>query len=542
MSFFSRVLRRFYLDSSSKRFIAFNRSKWKPIKAEKESTILVDVFDWNPFIYCASHTAQYLANLTGSSIESFSLAGGLSNRLGCPFYRLQRIYESFGAKLTLRKTHTSAKPFKKEAQAMADKILSAVNSKEDVLEISLEGTKIGHLVYDTYLRRLGKPTLDIKDSKLKKVIEEACLNWLLVKKYFSERDVKAILTSHYVYIEHGILVTLAGAMNIPVFIFFNEFDLLLLEMSTKTHLQVRHYWDYKSIFSNLDRKAKETYLKMAKKMLEDRLSGIRDKGTKYYLTQGTPDLSGYGATSSTHLLKDTGIPRILILLNCFFDAPHGYRYLLFPDMWEWLNFLLTKASDTPFDWYVKPHPSGMVANDAIVEDFKKRFPKINFLGRTASNAQIVAEGINAMFTTYGTAGHEFAYMGVPVVTAGDNPHINYDFNFHPKNVEEYEEYVQKAGYLKAQFNKDEILEFFSVHYFDSYKPNSFNAHLIDSELGYEVLGTQCNELLMLDKYIAGETPEKLERVKAYLDYFFKSYFPKKKTRQSSLETFYQKGP
>src|SRR6185437_13332553 len=156
-------------------------------------------------------------------------------------------------------------------------------------------------------------------------------------------------------------------------------------------------------------------------------------------------------------------PRILVSLHCFFDAPHGYRWLLFPDILCWVEHLLEKASETEFDWYVKPHPQGRVENDAIIESLKRRFPKIKFLGLKVSNKQIAEEGINAVFTMYGTIGHELAYLGIPVVNAGDNPHIAYDFNYHPRTIDEFDQLIAKADALSRPANKDEVLEFFYLH-------------------------------------------------------------------------------
>jgi hypothetical protein len=525
MNSLARLKRRIWIDGPARRFINHNKKKWiSKYDERKKSTILVDLFDWNPLTYCTSYVSNYLALETNSNIEAFNLSTGLTNKIGVPFWRLEKIFKSFGAKLTLRKTAFTSWKFKNEATKLAKAALKPIVTKSDVLKISFEGIVIGHLIYDTYLRRVGKPTIDLNDRKFRETVVETFLNILMVKDYLSKKNVKAIITSHYVYIEYGILTTYASAQGVPIFIIFNTDDFLLLEMGLKTHFNVRHYWRYREIFKSLPLETKTFYKSEAKKSLEGRLSGIPDKGTRYRLAEGTPDLSGYGPTSQKPILLESGRPRIVILLNCFFDAPHTYRHLLFPDMWEWVNFLLTKASETDFDWYVKPHPTGMIENDAIVESFKRRFPKIHFLPRAASNAQLVREGISAMFTTYGTAGHEFAYMGVPVVTAGDNPHIDYDFNFHPKTVEEYEQFIKNAGHLKTEFNPDEILEFFGVHFFHPYKSNDFGARLIEPDLWYEKIGDKVNNLEIFDQYLSKESSEKDERMKKYFDQFFSKYF------------------
>ena len=72
-----------------------------------------------------------------------------------------------------------------------------------------------------------------------------------------------------------------------------------------------------------------------------------------------------------------------------------------------------------------------------------------------------------MFTMYGTAGHEFARLGIPVVNAGDNRHIAYDFNYHPRSVEEYSDLIARADRLTITPKPEDFAEYvyMNYHYF-----------------------------------------------------------------------------
>jgi hypothetical protein len=153
-----------------------------------------------------------------------------------------------------------------------------------------------------------------------------------------------------------------------------------------------------------------------------------------------------------------------------------YRRMLFPDFYEWVDFVLQKAANTDFDWYVKPHPNMLIyeklgqggqkaGNQKIISALQEKYPKAHFLHPSVSNRQIMAEGIDALFTVHGTAGHEFGFIGVPVVNGGDNQHIAYSFNLHPRNLEEFEHYIANAGNLKLAISKDEIAEYVYMNYF-----------------------------------------------------------------------------
>src|SRR5207248_665330 len=131
-------------------------------------------------------------------------------------------------------------------------------------------------------------------------------------------------------------------------------------------------------------------------------------------------ISAYTGTGS-RIFQDSGEkPRVVVLLHDFCDSVHKYRDMLFADYYDWVHFLFERAGRTNFAWFAKPHPNNLlgdekvVINSAVIEELKKTFPHITFLDPKVSNRQMVNEGIRAVFTVHGTAGHEFAYMGVPV--------------------------------------------------------------------------------------------------------------------------------
>jgi hypothetical protein len=528
-SAFKKLKRRLWIDKPTWRFIGFNKAKWRRLPFEKkDSTILVDIFDVNPLIYCFSNMANYLADATNSSIASFLLARSPLTKLGIRERRLEKIYESFGAGLELKISAESEKKYKAQAHEFAAKTFAGLRTKWDVVDIKLEGLKIGDLIYDSYLKK-GFHTVDIKSPLLFSILEEAYLIFQICKDFLRERNVQAIITSHTVYISHGILVRLAIEKDIPIYVLMDNDGLVITDIQKETYYHFK-YHIYKKTFDSLSQSEKPKLREKARKILSERMLGAIDPGiADMVLEEGRPGLAGYGPVSKERILKDTGRPRVIVMLNCFFDAPHCYRNMLFPDFWEWIHFVLDKASQTDFDWYVKPHPGGLAANDLVVEELKKKYPKVTYMPRTASNKQILQEGISSMFTVFGTAAHEFAYVGVPVVTAGDNPHVNYDFNFHPQTINEYEKYIFNADKLKIDIDKAQIEEFFYMHYIYSYIRNEFGARLIDEECEYLKLGHKSNESFIFDAFIKGENPEKTRKVKAFFDQYFSRHLGEQKS-------------
>ena len=88
--------------------------------------------------------------------------------------------------------------------------------------------------------------------------------------------------------------------------------------------------------------------------------------------------------------------------------------------------------------------------------------------------------VDAVFTVNGTIGMDCAEINLPVINASiNNPHINYSFNIHPKNLRELEKIIFNFKKIRKNFkiNKKEIYEYYGMKniffsknwFFDSYE-------------------------------------------------------------------------
>ena len=67
--------------------------------------------------------------------------------------------------------------------------------------------------------------------------------------------------------------------------------------------------------------------------------------------------------------------------------------------------------------------------------------------------------------SFGVVGFEYAYMNIPVINASKiNPHIDFNFNIHAKNVSHYKKLLINPNLIKVKINKEDILKY----YFDAY--------------------------------------------------------------------------
>lgn len=388
---------------------------------------------------------------------------------------LDSVYESFGCEICLN-WRTAAK-HSDQASRLTSDILAKLRSKEDIFTISVAGVPVGDLIYDTYLRYHLLPTVDISDPRLHHLIRQAILAALACDDYFASHCVGAYLAYDAPYIESGIIHRFAVRDQIPVYCALTpQFGVHRMDglirgddsdfrnWPAKTGASLHDRSKFRSLTAAEQARARD----LARRKLQARLNGMQDREL---LPSGN---SAYGAIGDEkRVLRETGKPRVIVLLHDFCDAPNVLRWSLFPDFWEWLNFLLSRAEKTPFDWYVKPHPhrhsdkAKGTANSEIVREFMKRYPRVTFLESSVSNRQLINEGISSMFTVHGSAAHEFAYMNVPVVNAGYNHHINYSFNIHARSKGQYAELIKQAGYLTLDIDTSEVEEFVFSHFIDT---------------------------------------------------------------------------
>jgi hypothetical protein len=126
-----------------------------------------------------------------------------------------------------------------------------------------------------------------------------------------------------------------------------------------------------------------------------------------------------------------------------------------------------------------------------------------------------------MFTVHGTAGHEFAAMGVPVVNAGDNLHVAFDFNLTPKTVAEYEGLIDRAGRLDHPIDQAQVEAFYYMHY--SYFRENNRADVNPIEDGWRSDPDFCkktNAQSALSHFLKTETPEKMRKLNDYFGLCF----------------------
>ncbi len=422
------------------------------------------------------------------------------------------IYKSFNTKKFLfvkknKMTEEKTKIFLKD--------FTGFNSKGDLINFKIEKILIGDLIYDSFLRKTGFPTLEINDDKLKKFFIDTLNIFYYWLDFFEKNQVTGVVVSDTSYTS-TMIARISAFKKIPTYQCNWE---NVHRISEDNLFCYGKFIFYKEIFNKFSKDQKKIALDKSKDRIKIRLGGKLRADDLFY----TDHSSFHSEFEKNKILSKSDKKKILIASHFFIDAPHGYGpdSIIFPDFYEWLNYLNDLSKKTDFEWYIKCHPHSKPKEDEIFKNFIKDKSNLIEIPKYSSHLQIIKEGINCVLTVYGTIAWEYAYYKVPVITASrNNPHIKYDFCAHAKNIDEYEQMILNFDKLKLNFSEENICEFYFMHnmysrcnwLFDSYEK------VFKQIKGFENLP----KLKFYDYWIKNADQKKNEKIFSKLNKFLNS--------------------
>lgn len=472
----SNILNKFKLLKNSpnlRKFMAHNEKVFfQKTKCEPQSNAIV-LFELNNMQ--SAHIAySYLSNVVAREYSAKIIAYApnmhvaLWNKLAFKIKKLLSlqefgVYKSFGVsdfeviKLT--------KLQREKARSLYSIIIENLHDKWDIENITISDVLVGDLIYDSYLRLYNKPTIDKTSIKFQYFLQVSVEMFVYWEDYFNSHDVRAVNVSHTVY-NLAMPLRLAIARNIPA---FQANATHIYRMNKNNYVSYSDHNYFPKTFASLPETIKKTGIAEAQRRIEKRFAGEVGVDMAYSIK------SAYGTKRHKQLLQGSPRKKILIATHCFFDSPHGYGGNIFPDFYEWLDFLGKITEVTDYDWYIKTHPDYLPGTKEIIDDFVIKYPKFKLLPADASHHQIIAEGINFALTVYGTIGFEYAALGIPVINCSlNNPHIAYNFNLHPQSVDEYRRLLLDLDTLEFNFDKQQVYEYYFMRHIYSNSDLFFN--------------------------------------------------------------------
>ncbi len=458
--FFNKLLNIFFLSKLEKKlYIYFDIKK----KVKKNKKILVecveDYYYYSLFgmivqsldskIDTEIYVARNLSVGASSSLLNFIKSLVFHNRFRDN--KWIKLYRAYTNGIAYRHEGTTSIVLNIVLFVQAFKIYNKLHSKKDVLNLKFNDILVGDLIYDSYLRYKPAATVDTNDFYLCIVIWQSLRNIKMTQDYFVKNNIKFVLTSYSSYIHHGITARVAIHHGVDVYS-FGDYGLFYQKLTSD---YCYHAKDCRNYFKNYKKNEHNIHLHLATEGLANRLNGKIDMATSYM-------------KESAYKNHSEDIPEVknsvVIFLHDFFDSPHIYEKMLFCDFYEWFEKTIDILKENKIDFWIKPHPNQMEDSKIVVETLKIKYHNLKFLSTKITNKQLVDSGICAGISVYGTVAHELAYLGIPVVLCGDNPHSSYSFCFEAKNNQEYEIMLQGINSLTLpQDTKYQVESFYYMH-------------------------------------------------------------------------------
>lgn len=345
---------------------------------------------------------------------------------------------------------------------LAVEMKKQVRKVEDLLSLTVQGILIGDLIYDSYLRNKPAPTLDINDPYMDDLFAYAAKVLIGFETLLNDEKYDFFISNYATYIDHGIPLRLCLKHKIPV-ICTGAPNQVLVQPTVDFPFHKRNFHKYKAWIS--EDKIDEVRA-LGRKVLEKRFSGEIDPVTGYM------KVSSFSDSHGMELIRPTQ-RKCIIMAHDFFDSPHVYGKMLFPDYYKWLEFMLETGSKCKTHrFYVKPHPNAVMASKKYYEKLKVDYPEVIFLDPSISNTLIMRSNFDCIFTLHGTVGHEFPYAGLAAIGAGVSPHSSFSFCKEPSSIGELEELVINPSSVPDGNWREEVELFAGVHSWRMFKSNA----------------------------------------------------------------------
>ena len=177
-------------------------------RGRRRRRLLVALTDLKELWFTYGRLLPRLAEQLGCQLTSFDFRSKQYDPLQAAFF------EAMGARPELF-------PSKRQevidrADKRARELVRSFSNKEDLAKVTENSVWIGDLVYDTILRDLLIPTIDVSDARIIPYLRDALVFLYSSEAYFDCHEVEGVVVDHTVYSWQGVLQRVALKHKIPV--------------------------------------------------------------------------------------------------------------------------------------------------------------------------------------------------------------------------------------------------------------------------------------------------------------------------------------
>ncbi|MCG7496852.1 hypothetical protein MHO82_08255 [Vibrio sp. Of7-15] len=319
------------------------------------------------------------------------------------------------------------------------KTMISIRNKKDLLNLEIDGYKVGHHIYDAILKALYIPEINKMTLPVRKILLLEICYFYFFKKIIENEKVKVIVLGDNVY-RCGLLFELARHNNIECITPINLNGFSMCRYIDKGDFENHDRKPDMAVLKSLDNNFIDNYLESyfskrfgASLEHHDVLKAFSNDKTVY---NKLDIIKQYG------LNKD--LPIVVVMSHIFCDAPHSYPGMIYDDYKHWLvNTIKNLKKNKKVNFLIKEHPSADLYNEkGVINKILKDLDCEHLLLKEDVHNLTILNYFDVVVTCGGTIGQEFAYKGKPVVLAAQPPYSGFGFTVEPGSKDLYEELMR----------------------------------------------------------------------------------------------------
>lgn len=425
-----------------KRFVEVNRDFWKrywPSSDGQESVrhVLVEASE-NPIInLCNASFGAIVCH--ARHVRPLYLLNGLRDR------SIRRVLESYHPDACFIST-TSLRYLLARFSVLflALQAWFKLKTPRDILDFRVDGIRFGDVIYDNTLVR-GYATLKVVDREVLSVLYAFYMHRYMINDIIRRYRLDSFVVAHTIGMFGGTFARYLVKNGIEVINRVGSHEIVLKKYQATSDIGF------------YPAKPEAPYFKLLMGLADDEVIPLADHYLNERHNQNVRHISVELAFSKTkrlfeashefceHYKLDPAKKTIFVMLHAFNDHPHSHfsTPMYFRDYFDWFEKTLQIAKTVDsVNWIFKEHPAAdmYLTRDVDLDDIFAHLhaPHIRFLNRHADfNALSIRYVADAIVTCLGTAGMEYACLGIPCVLAGEAPYSGFGFTIEPGSLGEY---------------------------------------------------------------------------------------------------------
>lgn len=329
-----------------------------------------------------------------------------------------------------------------------------LRTPQDILDFEIDGIKFGDIIYDNVLVR-GYATLNTVDLKVLAVLHDFFKHRYIVNDIIKRYRLDSFVVAHTIGMFGGTFSRYLLKQGIEVLNRIGSHEILVKKYRSSadvgyypTKPESRHFKYMMSLPNDIVLPLADAYLE---ERHNQRVSHLAvdlafNQNKKFFECR-----EEFCRVTELDPNKKTAF----VMLHAFNDHPHSHfaKPLAFQDYFDWFERTLQIAQTVDsINWVFKEHPAASLypVKDVNLPGMfaKVSKPNIVFLDANADfNALSIRYLADVIVTCLGTAGMEYACVGIPCLLGGESPYSGFGFTIEPNNAEEYGAYLRRLDEL-----------------------------------------------------------------------------------------------